>query len=55
MSALTPVASLIRLAKVLHAGLDDPVFGEGDRRPDEDFRLQFAALAAMSPEEKQVA
>lgn len=32
-----------------------PTLGEGDRGPDEDFRLQFEALAAMSPEEKQVA
>lgn len=47
--------ALIRLAKVLRAGLDDLVFGEGNRGPDEDFRLQFEALASMSPEEKQVA
>jgi transcriptional regulator with XRE-family HTH domain len=47
--------ALIRLAKVLRVGLDDLVFGEGERGPDEDLRLQFEALAAMSPEEKQVA
>lgn len=40
---------------MLRAGFDDLVFGEGDRGPDEDFHLQFEALAAMSPEEKQVA
>jgi transcriptional regulator with XRE-family HTH domain len=47
--------ALIRLAKVLHVGLDDLVFGEHERGPDEDLRLQFEALTAMSPEEKQVA
>jgi transcriptional regulator with XRE-family HTH domain len=47
--------ALIRLAKVLHVGLDDLVFSEGDRGPDEDLRLQFEALSSMSQEEKQVA
>lgn len=47
--------ALIRLTKVLHVGLDDLVFGEHERGPDEDLRLQFEALTAMLPEEKQVA
>lgn len=47
--------ALIRLAKVLHIGLDDLVFGEDERGPDDDLRLQFEALSAMSQEEKQVA
>jgi transcriptional regulator with XRE-family HTH domain len=54
-TAQPTLAALIRLAKVLRVSLDDLVFGEGERGPDEDLRLQFEALAAMSPEEKQVA
>jgi transcriptional regulator with XRE-family HTH domain len=54
-TAQPTLAALIRLAKVLRVSLDDLVFGEGERGPDEDLRLQSEALAAMSPEEKQVA
>ena len=54
-TAQPTLEALIRLAKVLHVGLDDLVFGKDERGPDEDLRLQFEALTTMSPEEKQVA
>jgi len=54
-TAQPTLEALIRLAKVLHVSLDDLVFGDGERGPDDEFRLRFEALAAFSPEEKLVA
>ena len=51
-----PTLEVIRkLAIALSVSADTLVFEEGERGPDDDFRLQFEALSAMSPEEKQVA
>ena len=51
-----PTLDVIRkLAIALSVSADTLVFGEGERGPDDDLRLQFEALSAMSPEEKQVA
>lgn len=45
--------ALIRLAKVLHVRLDDLVFAENERGPDDDLALQFEAVSEFSAEEKQ--
>ncbi|CAK0764836.1 Transcriptional regulator [Gammaproteobacteria bacterium] len=45
--------ALIRLAKVLHVRLDDLVFAENDRGPDDDLALQFEAVSQFSATEKQ--
>jgi len=51
-----PTLDVIRkLAIALSVSADTLVFGEDERGPDEDLRLQFEALSAMSPEEKLVA
>jgi transcriptional regulator with XRE-family HTH domain len=46
---------LKRLAVALSVSADALLFDEVERGPDEEFRLQFEALAAMPPEEKQLA
>jgi len=46
---------LKRLAVALSVSADALLFDEAERGPDEEFRLQFEALAAMPPEEKQLA
>lgn len=46
---------LKRLAIALSVSADALLFDEAERGPDEDLRLQFEALSAMSPEEKHVA
>lgn len=43
------------LAKGLHATLDDLVFGEDQRGPIDDLRLQFEALSQFDDEERKVA
>lgn len=45
--------ALVRLAKTLHVSLDDLVFSEDARGPDDDLRLQFEAISRFEPEEKQ--
>jgi hypothetical protein len=45
----------VRLAKELHPTLDDLVFGEDQRGPSEDLRLQFEALSQFDEEERKVA
>lgn len=47
--------ALVSLAKALHVSLDNLVFGDESRGPDDDLRLQFEALRNFTPEEKQVA
>ncbi len=46
--------ALIRLAKALHVSLDGLVFEEGERGPDEEFRLRFEALAQLDAGERGV-
>lgn len=53
-TAQPTLKALINLAKALHVSLDRLVFGESERGPDEDLRLQFEALSQFSPEEKAV-
>ncbi len=46
---------LTRLARELHASLDDLVFSEQERRPSDDLRLQFEALSEFDGEDRKVA
>ncbi|KQZ32554.1 helix-turn-helix domain-containing protein [Duganella sp. Root1480D1] len=52
-TAQPTLEALIRLAKVLHVRLDDLVFGEGERGPDEDMALLFEAISEFTEDEKQ--
>jgi transcriptional regulator with XRE-family HTH domain len=50
-----PAADILkRLAIALSVSADMLLFDETERGPDDDLRLQFEALAAISTEEKQV-
>jgi hypothetical protein len=44
-----------RLALALIVSTEELIFGADARGPDDDFRLQFEALADFDPEEKKVA
>jgi transcriptional regulator with XRE-family HTH domain len=44
--------ALIRLAKTLHVRLDDLVFEEAERGPDEEMALLFEAIREFDEEEK---
>jgi transcriptional regulator with XRE-family HTH domain len=46
---------LRKLAVVLGVSADVLLFDQDERGRDEDFKLQFEALSALSPKEKQVA
>ena len=54
-SAQPTLPALVKLAQCLHVSLDQLVFAEGERGPDEDLRLQFEAITRFTPEEKKVA
>ena len=54
-TAQPTLETLVRLAKELHTTLDDLVFGEDQRGPTEDLRLQFEALSQFDEEERKVA
>lgn len=47
--------TLVRLAKELHATLDDLVFGEDHRNPSDELKLQFEALSQFDDSERMVA
>ncbi|GLS28290.1 hypothetical protein GCM10007877_40100 [Marinibactrum halimedae] len=51
-TAQPTLKALINLAKSLHVTLDDLVFGEETRGPDERLRLQFEAICAFDEEDK---
>ena len=53
-SAQPTLEALIRLAKALHVTLDGLVFEEGERGPDDDFRLRFEALSQLDAGERVV-
>lgn len=44
-----------RLAVALSVTADHLIFGDDQRGPDDDLRLEFEALASFSPEEKRTA
>ncbi|HMV55504.1 MAG TPA: helix-turn-helix transcriptional regulator [Rhodocyclaceae bacterium] len=52
-TAQPTLEALIRLARALHVRLDDLVFAENERGPDDDLMLQFEAVSQFSEEEKQ--
>ncbi len=54
-TAQPTMETLVRLAKELHTTLDDLVFGEEQRGPSEDLRLQFEALSQFDEEECKIA
>ena len=54
-TAQPTLETLVKLAKELHATLDDLVFGEDQRGPSDDLRLQFEALSQFDEEERKVA
>lgn len=53
-SAQPTLEALIRLAKALHVTLDGLVFDEGERGPDDEFRLRFEALSQLDAQERAV-
>ncbi len=46
--------TLVRLAKELHTSIDDLVFGEHERDPIEELKLQFEALSQFDDTERMV-
>ncbi len=53
-TAQPTLGALIKLSQVLHVSLDEIVFEDSERGPDEDFKLQFEAVSRMPPEEKKI-
>lgn len=47
--------TLVRLAKELHTTLDQLVFGDEQRGPSDELRLQFEAVSQFDEEETKVA
>ncbi len=45
---------LKKLATSLHVTIDSLVFGDGERDPTDDLRLQFEAVSKMPEEEKRI-
>lgn len=54
-TAQPTLETLVKLAKELHTTLDDLVFGEDQRGPSNELRLQFEALNQFDEEERKVA
>ncbi|MFD2231224.1 helix-turn-helix domain-containing protein [Alkalimarinus sediminis] len=54
-TAQPTLETLVRLAKELSTTLDDLVFGEDQRDPIDDLRLQFEALSQFDESEIMVA
>jgi transcriptional regulator with XRE-family HTH domain len=54
-TAQPTLETLVRLARELHTTLDDLVFGEDQRGPSDDLRLQFEALNQFDTEDRMVA
>lgn len=52
-TAQPTLEALIRLAKVLHVRLDDLVFEDDERGPDDDMALLFEAVSEFSKAEKE--
>jgi transcriptional regulator with XRE-family HTH domain len=52
-TAQPTLEALVRLAKVLHVRLDDLVFNQSERGPNEDMVLLFEAINEFSEEEKK--
>nr|WP_287413300.1 RstR family transcriptional repressor [Pseudodesulfovibrio sp.] len=54
-TAQPTLETLVRLAKELHTTLDDLVFGEDQRGPIDDLKLQFEALSQFTDDERRIA
>ena len=54
-TAQPTLETLSKLAKELHTTLDDLVFGEDQRGPTDDLRMQFEALGQFDAEDRKVA
>ena len=46
--------ALVKITKSLHVSLDNLVFGEGQRGPDDDLKLQFEAVSGLEDSEKLI-
>ena len=54
-TAQPTLETLVRLVKELNTTLDDLVFGEDQRGPDDELKLQFEALSQFDENERMVA
>lgn len=54
-TAQPTMETLAKLAKALHTTLDDLVFGEAQRGPSDDLKLQFEALSQFDEEDRKIA
>jgi len=54
-SSLPTADALKKLAIVLHVTSDFLLFEPGEREPEDDMKLRFEAVAAMSEEDREVA
>ena len=46
--------ALVKITKSLHISLDNLVFSEGQRGPDDDLKLQFEAVSELEDNEKLI-
>ncbi|PIE44631.1 MAG: transcriptional regulator [Gammaproteobacteria bacterium] len=46
--------ALVKITKALHVSLDHLVFGEDQRGPDEDLKLQFEAISELEDDDKMI-
>jgi transcriptional regulator with XRE-family HTH domain len=53
-SAQPTLEALTRLAQTLHVSLDELVFGDNERGPSDDLRLQFEAVSQMPDEDRHI-
>lgn len=54
-SSLPTADALKKLAIVLHVTSDFLLFEPGEREPEDDMKLRFEAVAAMSDEDREIA
>jgi len=47
--------ALVKITKSLHISMDNLVFGENEREPIDDLKLQFEALSQFDDEDRKVA
>ena len=47
--------ALVKITKSLHVSLDDLVFGEDERGPIDELKLQFEALSQFDDEDRKIA
>ena len=46
--------ALVKITKSLHVSLDDLVFGDNQRGPDDDLKLQFEAISELEEPDKLI-